>query len=89
MAQTRINTRLPMQLASYVDEICGPQGLYETASEFVRELIRQHYEKSEIGKWQALNTRLAHGANADISEFNEINPEEQLKQFKDRYKNEK
>ncbi len=87
MAQSRINTRLPQQLASYVDEICGPHGLYETASEFVRELIRQHYEKSELHKWQNLNSKLAPGANADISEFEQVNPDEQLKQFKNRYKN--
>jgi len=89
MAEARINTRLPKQLADYVNEICGPHGFYETASEFVRELIRQHYEKNEQYKWQALNMKLAPGANANISEFEVVNPEEQLKQFKTRYKKEK
>jgi len=89
MIQSRINTRLPQQLASYVEEICGPHGLYETTSEFIRELIRQHYEKNELHKWQTLNNRLAPGANANINEFEQINPEKQIKQFKNKYKNEK
>jgi Arc/MetJ-type ribon-helix-helix transcriptional regulator len=88
MIQNRINTRLPDQLAEYVAEVCGQHGFYETASEFVRDLIREHYEKAQQQKWQNLLAKLAPGANAGIEEFKPINPEEQLAAFKKRYRKE-
>jgi Arc/MetJ-type ribon-helix-helix transcriptional regulator len=88
MIQNRINTRLPDQLAEYVAEVCGNQGFYETASEFVRDLIREHYEKAQTQKWQNLLAKLAPGANAGIEEFHQIDPAEQLASFKERYRKE-
>ncbi len=38
---TRINTHLPEPLARHVGRVAGPQGLYETPSEYVRALIRR------------------------------------------------
>jgi len=89
MVQNRINTRLPDQLAEYVEEICGQHGFYETASEFVRDLIREHYEKAQQQKWQDLLAKLAPGANADENEFKPVNPTEQIAAFKERYRKER
>jgi antitoxin ParD1/3/4 len=40
----RINARLPRPLAEFVDRMVGEAGLYETPSEYVRDLIRRDME---------------------------------------------
>jgi len=42
----RLNTTLPDPLAEYVGQISGKGSLYETPSEFIRDLVRRHMEKS-------------------------------------------
>ena len=41
MALTRINARLSQPLAEFVQHMVGPEGRYETPSEYVRDLIRR------------------------------------------------
>lgn len=53
----RLNTTLPDALALYVGEITGKGALYETPSEFIRDLVRRHMEASldqERGEVRAL-----------------------------------
>ena len=45
MSNARINARLSAPLARFVDEMVGQTGLYETSSEYVRDLIRRDMEK--------------------------------------------
>jgi len=45
MSNARINARLSAPLARFVDEMVGKDGLYETPSEYVRDLIRRDMEK--------------------------------------------
>ncbi|MEO1610385.1 MAG: CopG family transcriptional regulator [Pseudomonadota bacterium] len=42
---TRINARLSGPLAAYVDRMVGANGLYETPSEYIRDLIRRDMER--------------------------------------------
>lgn len=42
----RLNATLPDPLARFVGEITGAGGLYETPSEFVRDLIRRYMENT-------------------------------------------
>ena len=44
----RINARLSQPLAEFVDRMVGEAGLYETPSEYVRDLIRRDMERREI-----------------------------------------
>jgi antitoxin ParD1/3/4 len=41
MSDKRINTRLNNLLYAHVRRVTGPDGLYETPSEYVRDLIRR------------------------------------------------
>lgn len=41
----RLNATLPDPLALYVGEMTGKGALYETPSEFIRDLVRRHMEK--------------------------------------------
>lgn len=71
-----VNVRLSGPLKKYVQSQISPSGLYESASEYVRTLIRQDYEKSEEQKWDRLIGELTPGLEADVSEFNEVSAEE-------------
>ena len=42
---TRINARLSGPLAAFVDSMVGAEGLYETPSEYIRDLIRRDMER--------------------------------------------
>lgn len=43
----RINARLSQPLAEFVARMVGENGLYETPSEYVRDLIRRDMERRE------------------------------------------
>lgn len=43
----RINARLSRPLAEFVNRMVGETGLYETPSEYVRDLIRRDMERRE------------------------------------------
>ena len=43
----RMNARLSQPLAEFVDRMVGETGLYETPSEYVRDLIRRDMERRD------------------------------------------
>lgn len=45
MLSTRINARLSGPLAAFVAKMVGKMGLYETPSEYIRDLIRRDMER--------------------------------------------
>lgn len=57
----RLNATLPEPLAQFVAQMTGDGGLYETPSEFVRDLIRRYMEnmqKNTLLEQQRLNSLL-------------------------------
>ena len=55
----RLNTTLPDPLAAYVGEITGKGALYETPSEFIRDLVRRHMEKTQAQERGEIRALLA------------------------------
>lgn len=55
----RLNTTLPDPLALYVAEITGKGALYETPSEFIRDLVRRHMEKAQENERAEIRALLA------------------------------
>lgn len=53
MISDRINARLSAPLAKFVARMVGEDGLYETPSEYVRDLIRRDMEKRDDIETQA------------------------------------
>lgn len=47
MLSTRINARLSGPLAAFVERMTSKLGLYETPSEYIRDLIRRDMEQRE------------------------------------------
>jgi len=54
----RLNATLPDPLARFVGEITGAGGLYETPSEFVRDLIRHYMERIQKTESLEINSLL-------------------------------
>ncbi len=55
----RLNTTLPDPLAVYVSQVTGKGALYETPSEFIRDLIRRHMERAEAKERADIEAMLA------------------------------
>jgi len=68
----RLNATLPDPLAKFVGEITGDGGLYETPSEFVRDLIRRYMENHEATEHLEINHLLLHSVSEnDYSSWSE------------------
>ena len=68
----RLNTTLPDPLALYVAEVTGKGALYETPSEFIRDLVRRHMETAMEREREDIRTMLARSlAEDDYAEWTE------------------
>ncbi len=71
-AVKRLNATLPEPLANFVGEITGAGGLYETPSEFVRDLIRRYMENVQQTEYKDINNLLAESlAEDDYSDWSD------------------
>ncbi|MHC4458286.1 MAG: ribbon-helix-helix domain-containing protein [Planctomycetota bacterium] len=59
-----VNVRITGKLRRFIEEQAGPNGLYESASEYVRDLIRRDYQRQEERKWSWLMDQLRPGMEA-------------------------
>lgn len=64
-----ITIEFPGELGSFVEQRGGKSGLYDSASEYIRDLVRRDYEQEEQRRWTWLAGELAPGMNAAESEF--------------------
>jgi antitoxin ParD1/3/4 len=71
-----VNVRISGKLIKFIKEQIGPEGMYESVSEYVRALVRQDYERLEEHRWQRLYGELEPGMNARESEFIEVGAED-------------
>lgn len=77
-----INVRVSGKLKNFINRQISVNGLYESASEYVRDLIRKDYELQEEHKWTLLYEELEDGINADESQFLDFNPNDIILQAK-------
>jgi antitoxin ParD1/3/4 len=77
-----VNVRITGKLRRFIEEQASPNGLYESASEYVRDLIRRDYQRQEERKWSWLMDQLRPGMEADESDFVPLDPEEIIKAAK-------
>ncbi|MEW6144095.1 MAG: type II toxin-antitoxin system ParD family antitoxin [Thermodesulfobacteriota bacterium] len=71
-----VNVRISGKLIKFVRERTGPEGMYESVSEYIRALIRQDYERLEEHRWQRLRGELEPGMSAGESEFVEVSADD-------------
>ena len=64
-----LTIQFPGELGSFVEQRVGKSGLYESASEYIRDLVRRDYEQEEQRRWTWLEQELAPAMQAAESEF--------------------
>lgn len=69
MSSPNVTLRISGALREYLDECTGEHGLYETPSEYLRDLIRRDMEHKENEKWERVRTALAEGLSAKDSDY--------------------
>ena len=73
-----VNVRLSGALRRFIEERSGPNGLYESASEYIRDLIRRDYNREEQKRWGWLVNELKSGMTAEEGVFVDFDPEQMI-----------
>lgn len=68
----KANVKITGQLEDFIRAQIDANGLYETASEYLRDLVRQDMRRKEANSWMALREELMPGMKADRSAFVEV-----------------
>lgn len=66
---TAITINFLGELESFVQQRVGNSGLYDSANEYIRDLVRRDYEQEEQIRWTWLAEELTPGMKAAESEF--------------------
>jgi antitoxin ParD1/3/4 len=64
-----INVRFAGPLQRFIRQRVGPDGLYQSASEYIRDLVRRDYEREGERQREALYQELQEGASAPAGDF--------------------
>lgn len=72
-----VNVRFPEKLREFVEE--RTDGLYGSASEYIRELVRRDYEAEEAKRFERLRRELAPGMQAADDEFIHVSVDDVIK----------
>jgi len=64
-----INLRLSGQLGPFVEDGAGENGLYDSANEYLRDLVRSDFEAEETKRWARLHGELKAGMKAPECDF--------------------
>ena len=68
-----VNVRFAGELQKFIQNRVGESGLYNSASEYIRDLVRRDFEREEARKWSSLRAELQPGREASEAEFEEVN----------------
>lgn len=69
MPGPNVTLRISGSVIEHLQECTGKHGLYETPSEYLRDLIQRDIEQKEIEKWERLRSALADGLSAKESDY--------------------
>ena len=81
-----INVRFAGALQQFIHERVRGSGLYGSASEYIRDLVRRNFEREDARKWCWLRGELRAGTEADESKFVPLNAETVIRKAKSRRK---
>ena len=81
-----VNVRFAGELQRFIQSRVSDAGLYGSASEYIRDLVRRDYEREEQRKWAFLRQELKSGAEAVVSEFVPLDPDSIISEAKARRK---
>lgn len=75
MVSENVNVRISGELRAHLEQQIGERGLYENASEYIRDLIRRDV-KGKQEAWQWLRDELEPAMRADRAEYLEVSAED-------------
>ncbi len=81
-----VNVRFAGELQRFIQNRISASGLYSSASEYIRDLVRRDYEREEDRKWQSLREMLKAGASANECEFTALDADTIIVEAKNRRK---
>lgn len=81
-----VNVRFSGILKKFVEQRSGPQGLYGSASEYIRDLVRRDFERDENRRWDILRDELKAGMEADRADFVPLDAKDIITEAKRRRK---
>ncbi len=81
-----VNVRFAGKLQEFIRARVEGSGLYSSASEYVRDLVRRDYEREEERKWARLRSELEPGLRAADDEFVPLDAAKIIKEAKARRK---
>lgn len=74
-----VNVRFKGELKHFIESrIDTSAGLYNSASEYIRDLVRRDYEAEEARKWAWLRAELKEGLEADPADFKALDADSVL-----------
>ena len=83
MASENVNVRVTGELRAHLQRQVGTHGLYENASEYIRDLIRRDL-KSRNEAWEWLRKELEPALRANESEYIEVKAKDVIARNKKR-----
>jgi Arc/MetJ-type ribon-helix-helix transcriptional regulator len=84
MVSEHVNVRITGYLRDHLNQQIGSVGLYENASEYIRDLIRRDL-KDRQEAWRWLEENLENGLQAEEGSFLKISAEEIITDAKKRH----
>lgn len=84
MPGPNVTLRISGSLRDHLEECTGEHGLYETPSEYLRDLIRHDMEQKEVEKWERLRSALVEGLSAKESDYKALSVTEIKKRARKR-----
>lgn len=85
MTQKRYNIRVSEQMASQIDVFCIESGLYENASEYFRDIMRQDLARREEAYLKKFGELLEPLLGQPIDDCEPFDSEKDLKQMRKAY----
>lgn len=79
----KANVKVTGHLENFVREQISDDGLYETTSEYFRDLVRQDMRRKEQAIWNNLHNELSPGMSAPHSAFEKVTASDVIQRNKD------
>jgi antitoxin ParD1/3/4 len=79
-----VNVRFSGELQRFIQERTGNSGIYSSASEYIRDLVRRDYEREENRRWLWLQHELKAGVEASESDFETLDVDGLLSEARSR-----
>jgi len=77
-----INVRFAGPLHRFIQHRTGPGGIYQSASEYIRDLVRHDYQREQERQSEALYQHLKAGAEAPLEDFVALDVESVIRDAK-------